>query len=171
MKSGFFVDACFFTRSRQERQVAPSLDVQLYAGEVHDIVSASSRRKGGASLAHRDASGWQSVMLRLWRVSKLAKACEAWRVPLSYDSLPCSILSVGVTNEPKQDDGLLAGLVLSGFGVVEEFSKGCANLWKWSNNVFFVVRAFHSLHGRFWGRGVWGGRGDRDAGQLRKGNT
>ena len=51
MKSGFFVDACFFTRSRQERQVAPPLDVQLYAGEVHDIVKSVCRisRKNLAS--------------------------------------------------------------------------------------------------------------------------
>ena len=51
MKSGFFVDACFFTRSRQERQVAPALDVQLYAGEVHDIVKSACRisRKNLAS--------------------------------------------------------------------------------------------------------------------------
>ena len=84
MKSGFFVDACFFTRSRQERQVAPPLDVQLYAGEVHDIVKSVCRisRKNLASgqtqqnfsfiqaakasgRARCGASGQQSAMLRL----------------------------------------------------------------------------------------------------------
>ena len=43
IRSGFFVNACFFTPKPDERQAAPPLDVQLYAGEVHDIVKSVCR--------------------------------------------------------------------------------------------------------------------------------
>ena len=51
IRSGFFVNACFFTPKPDERQAAPSRGVPLYAGEVIDIVKSVCRisRKNLAS--------------------------------------------------------------------------------------------------------------------------
>ena len=51
IRSGFFVNVCFFTPKPDERQAAPSRGVPLYAGEVIDIVKSVCRisRKNLAS--------------------------------------------------------------------------------------------------------------------------
>ena len=61
----------------------------------------------------------------------------------------------------------MARLVLLGFGEAEELVVRAVQTVESSNNAFFVVRAFHSLHGRSWGWGGPGGKGYR----VERGNS
>ena len=119
MRSGFFVNACFFTPSRQERQVAPPLDVQLYAGEVHDIVKSVCKisRKNLASGQTQQNFGFiqssrgkQSGVARRKRTA--GRDIGIVRAVLGGQSMRSVAREFGVSlttvhrvfREPKQDD-------------------------------------------------------------------
>ena len=85
IRSGFFVNACFFTPKPDERQAAPSRGVPLYAGEVIDIVKSVcriSRKNLASGQTQQNFSFIQSSK------GKQSGVARRKRTPLELDRAP-----------------------------------------------------------------------------------